>query len=144
MQPPCCYFKLGYSLQRITVSKYFIFLKSFLPHIIVWPCLCGISVEPPHKFVLHVDGVRLRLWTAATNGPFAYPSCDMSMESHGGILTGENRRARRKTCPSATLFTENPRGLTRARTCISAERGRWLTARATIRPHKLIRPPRLD
>jgi hypothetical protein len=31
------------------------------------------------------------------------------MESDGGmILTGENRRTRRKTCPSATLSTINP------------------------------------
>jgi hypothetical protein len=33
----------------------------------------------------------------------------MSLESEGGmILTGENRRTRRKTCPSATLSTTNP------------------------------------
>jgi hypothetical protein len=33
----------------------------------------------------------------------------MSFESDGGmILTGENRRTRRKTCPSATLSTTNP------------------------------------
>jgi hypothetical protein len=33
---------------------------------------------------------------------------DMSLESDGGIiLTGENRRTRRKTCPSATLSTTN-------------------------------------
>jgi hypothetical protein len=33
----------------------------------------------------------------------------MSLESDGGmILTGENRRTRRKTCPSATLTTTNP------------------------------------
>jgi hypothetical protein len=31
------------------------------------------------------------------------------MESHGGmILTGENRRTRRKACPTATLSTTNP------------------------------------
>jgi hypothetical protein len=34
---------------------------------------------------------------------------DMSSESDGGmILTGENRRTRRKTCTSATLSTTNP------------------------------------
>jgi hypothetical protein len=34
---------------------------------------------------------------------------DISLESDGGmILTGENRRAPRKTCPSATLSTTNP------------------------------------
>jgi hypothetical protein len=33
----------------------------------------------------------------------------MGMENDGGmILTGENRRTRRKTCPSATLTTRNP------------------------------------
>jgi hypothetical protein len=33
----------------------------------------------------------------------------MSLESDGGmILTGENRRTERKTCPSATLSTTNP------------------------------------
>jgi hypothetical protein len=33
----------------------------------------------------------------------------MSLESDGGmILTGENHRTRRKTCPSATLSTTNP------------------------------------
>jgi hypothetical protein len=33
----------------------------------------------------------------------------MTLESDGGmILTAENRRARRKTCPSATLSTTNP------------------------------------
>jgi hypothetical protein len=32
----------------------------------------------------------------------------MSLESDGGmILTGDNRRTRRKTCPSATLSTTN-------------------------------------
>jgi hypothetical protein len=33
----------------------------------------------------------------------------MSLESDGGmILTGKNRRTRRKTCPSATLSATNP------------------------------------
>jgi hypothetical protein len=33
----------------------------------------------------------------------------MSVENDGGMtLTGENRRTRRKTCPSATLYTTNP------------------------------------
>jgi hypothetical protein len=33
----------------------------------------------------------------------------MSMENDGGmILTGENRRTRRETCPNATLFTTYP------------------------------------
>jgi hypothetical protein len=48
--------------------------------------------------------------------------------AHGGmILTGENRRTRRKTCPSDTLSTTNPTGSTWARTQAAAVRGRWLT-----------------
>jgi hypothetical protein len=39
---------------------------------------------------------------------YAFPD-DMSLKSDGGmILTEENRRTRRKTCPSATLSTTNP------------------------------------
>jgi hypothetical protein len=38
------------------------------------------------------------------------PRWYMSMENDGGmILTGENTRTQRKTCPSATLSTTNPR-----------------------------------
>jgi hypothetical protein len=47
------------------------------------------------------------------------------------ILTGENRRTRRKTCPSATLPTTNP---TRAQNRASAVRGRRLTTWAMARP----------
>jgi hypothetical protein len=33
----------------------------------------------------------------------------MNMDRHGGmIFTGENRRTRRETCPSAALSTTNP------------------------------------
>jgi hypothetical protein len=39
----------------------------------------------------------------------SHPRCYISIESHGGmILTGENRRTRRKTCHSATLHNSNP------------------------------------
>jgi hypothetical protein len=46
-------------------------------------------------------------------------------------LTGENRRTRRKTCPSATISTTNPTGLTWAQTRADAVSGRRLTAWAT-------------
>jgi hypothetical protein len=46
--------------------------------------------------------------SAATNVHIVYLQM-MSMENDGGmILTGENRRTLRKTCPSATLSTTNP------------------------------------
>jgi hypothetical protein len=39
----------------------------------------------------HVDGVRLRLWSAATDGSIVYPLDYMNVENHGGmILTGKN------------------------------------------------------
>jgi hypothetical protein len=34
----------------------------------------------------HVDGVRLRLWIAATNGPTVHPSDYMSIENYGGMI----------------------------------------------------------
>jgi hypothetical protein len=54
--------------------------------------------------VVHVNEVRQCLWTAAT----VHPPRDMSMKSHGRmILTGENQRTRKGTCPSATFSTKN-------------------------------------
>jgi hypothetical protein len=58
-----------------------------------------------------------------------------NVEPHGGmILTGENRRTRRKTCPNATLSTTNPTGLTLALTRAAEVRGQRLTSWATARP----------
>jgi hypothetical protein len=58
-------------------------------------------------FFILLYGLRLRLWTAAPNGHTVHPLHEL--ESNGGmILTGENRRTRRKNCPSATLSTTNP------------------------------------
>jgi hypothetical protein len=68
---------------------------------------CCIAV---HLAVVNVDDVRC-LWTVATSRPTVHPPGDwyMRMESHNGtILTGENQRTRRKTCPSANLSTTNP------------------------------------
>jgi hypothetical protein len=52
----------------------------------------------------------------------------------GIILTGENRRTRRKTCPSAIFSITNPTGLTRARTRTAAVRSRRLTVWAMAQP----------
>jgi hypothetical protein len=63
-----------------------------------------------HVLVVHVDGVRLCLWTAVPNRAVVHPQGDwhVSVESHGGmIVTGENRRTRRITCPSSTFSTTN-------------------------------------
>jgi hypothetical protein len=54
-------------------------------------------------------GVRLWLWTAATDGPVVHPPPDdICVRSLCGIiLTREIRRYRRKTCPNAIFFTTN-------------------------------------
>jgi hypothetical protein len=63
------------------------------------------TISRHRKMFVHVDGMKLRLLTAAIKRLIIHHSRRyISMESHGGmILTGENRRTRRKTCPSATL-----------------------------------------
>jgi hypothetical protein len=66
----------------------------------------GTYVKVSHHFFY---GVRLHLWTSATNIYIVHPPDDMSLESQSRmILTGENWRTWRKTCPSATLSTTNP------------------------------------
>jgi hypothetical protein len=64
-------------------------------------------------------------------GPFSIPQMihEWIWSSGGMILTGENRRTRRKTCPSVTLTWKRTRAI--------ALRSRWLTAWATARPRKL-------
>jgi hypothetical protein len=52
--------------------------------------------------VVHVDGLRLCLRNAATNGPVVHPSGDIyiSMERHGGmILTGKTEELGVKLVP---------------------------------------------
>jgi hypothetical protein len=59
----------------------------------------------------------------------------MSMESHGGmILTGENEISGRNFCPSVSLTSHIPHGLTRAQTRASEVTGRLLTVWAMTRP----------
>jgi hypothetical protein len=54
---------------------------------------------------------RTQAWMPALHASILRIPDDMSLKSDGGmiyLLTGENRRTRRKTCPSATLSTTNP------------------------------------
>jgi hypothetical protein len=96
-----------------------------VPYSLVYGCCC----------VGHVDGVRRCIWTSTTNARIVRPTGDIWEWRHDGmILTGEHRRTRRNTCPSATLSTTNPTRLTRAQTRASAMRGQGLTAWAMPRP----------
>jgi hypothetical protein len=55
------------------------------------------DLKPNALFIVHVDGVRICLWTAATE---FIPGWCVSMESQGGMmLTGENPRT-----PDTNLF----------------------------------------
>jgi hypothetical protein len=106
------------------------------------PPIC--FVRPAHIFrrlvvaaVVHVDGVKICLRTAASNGPVVHPPrWYMSTESHSVVtLGGGNRWSRRKTCHSAIFYCtpQIPHGLTRSRTRASAVRYRRLTAWAMAR-----------
>jgi hypothetical protein len=57
-------------------------------------CRCGETVS-----------LNCGLWRAYCSSP----RLCVRQESHGGvILTGENRKSRKKTCPSATFSTSDP------------------------------------
>jgi hypothetical protein len=75
-----------------------------------------------------LDAVRIRLPTVATNG--AYCSSSKMMSHDGIILTREDGRTRRRTCPSATLSTVNP---TQIDLVAKPVGGRRLTAWAMVR-----------
>jgi hypothetical protein len=69
------------------------------------------AVETTFIYFYFCDGVRLCLCgTGSLTGPLSISRMIHEwIWSNGGIiLTGENRRTRRKTCPSATLSTTNP------------------------------------
>jgi hypothetical protein len=55
---------------------------------------------------VHVDGLRLRLWTVAISGPLVHPPDDIWVgRTTVEWYRWENWRNRRKTYPSATLST---------------------------------------
>jgi hypothetical protein len=58
--------------------------------------------------VVHVDGVRKCLWTAATNGPIVHPWYIEYGQPWWNDTDRGNRGIRIKTSPSATLSTTNP------------------------------------
>jgi hypothetical protein len=65
---------------------------------------------------------------------YAFPRwCEFGERRWSDMLTGENRRTRRKTCPSATLSTTNLTWIDQARNLASAVRGRRLTTWAMAR-----------
>jgi hypothetical protein len=77
-------------------QMHFIIMTSTLQFTIIW-----ISVFPPTE-----GAVRGCLLTLAY---YAFPRWyEFEERRWNDILTGENRRTRRKTCPSATLSTTNP------------------------------------
>jgi hypothetical protein len=46
--------------------------------------------------LFHVDGVRLSLWSAATNGPIVMPTWYMSMEIDGGMIQRKQKNSEKK------------------------------------------------
>jgi hypothetical protein len=68
-----------------------------------------------HSFdLLPADGVGLapKRGCLLTLAYYAFPILyEFGERRWNDIVTGENRRTRRKTCPSATLSTTNPTGI---------------------------------
>jgi hypothetical protein len=77
-------------------------------------------------------------WTAASNGPILHPRAIYEYgKSRWMLLTGGNRRTRRKIYRVPLCLPQIPYGLTRSWTQASAVRGRRLTARTIARPGRI-------
>jgi hypothetical protein len=78
---------------------------------------------------VHVNWVRLCLWTAATTGPTVHTPGNMIMQSHGRIiLMGKTEEIREKHVPLPMCPPHIPHGLKQLQTQASAVRGQWLIA----------------
>jgi hypothetical protein len=96
-------------------------------------CLLSLWHNIPVKIV-HVNGVRKCLWTAATNGPSVHlPDDGWVWRARWNDIDRGNRRTRRNPAPMSLYPPQIPHGLTSARTRASAMSGRRLTASATAR-----------
>jgi hypothetical protein len=92
------------------------------------------DVPPPpcpsaaHVQCCHIQGLRLRLWTAATKWPIVHPQMIWVWRATVEWCWEGQPKNSEKTCPCARI------DLTRARTRASASRGQALTAWAMARP----------
>jgi hypothetical protein len=87
---------------------------------------------------LKVEWVRPKRGCLVTLAYYAFPRYEFGERRWNDILTGENKRTRRKTCPSATFLPQTPHGLTRARSRASPVRCRRLKTLAMVRPSFLV------
>jgi hypothetical protein len=106
-----------FSMLRHFLFLFFIFLGKFIFLKTGTLLLCSVTLTGPRTPIqwiktihVHISGFRLSLWTAATNGPIVHlPGVTYeNTEPWRNDTTGENQRAWRKTCPSASLSTTNP------------------------------------
>jgi hypothetical protein len=91
----------------------------------------------PGDLVIQIDyyGVRLRLWTAATNGYIVHHPDDVNWRTTMGCYWQvKTEEFGEKPIPVPLCPPQIPHRLTRARTRTSTVRGRWLTAWAMVRP----------